>query len=133
MASFWALFMLAAYGILSSSFILILKGWLNSAGAGTDVWVDQVPILGEFGSATLVALVLQMIVGLVLYRLLSRPKTVDYLIETEEEMKRVVWPSWKDTWSGASAVIVTVVVMLLFLLAVDWVFLGAFQKIFGLG
>ena len=133
MAAFWALFLLTAYGTLSSSFILILKGWLTAAGAGTEVWVEQVPILGNFGPATLVALVLQAIIGLILYRLLSRPKTVDYLIETEEEMKRVVWPSWKDTWSGASAVIVTVLVMLFFLLAVDWVLLEAFQRIFRLG
>ncbi len=133
MAAFWALFLLTAYGTLSSSFILILKGWLTAAGAGTEVWVEQVPILGNFGSATLVALVLQAIIGLILYRLLSRPKTVDYLIETEEEMKRVVWPPWKDTWSGASAVIVTVLVMLFFLLAVDWVLLEAFQRIFRLG
>lgn len=133
MAAFWALFLLTAYGTLSSSFILILKGWLTAAGAGTEIWVEQVPILGNFGPATLVALVLQAIIGLILYRLLSRPKTVDYLIETEEEMKRVVWPSWKDTWSGASAVIVTVLVMLFFLLAVDWVLLEAFQRIFRLG
>jgi preprotein translocase SecE subunit len=92
-------------------------------------WFRQVPLLGEFGPATLVAVILQALVGLLIYRFLNRPKSVSYLVETEDEMRKVVWPSWKDTWSGASAVIVTVLVMLVFLVAVDALFLEAVQRI----
>ena len=59
-------------------------------------------------------------------------RTVDYLIETEAEMAKVVWPSWSDTRSGAVAVVVTVVIMLVFLWVVDTIFLEGFNRLFSL-
>ena len=92
------------------------------------VWMACGNEPGQAG--TLAGVVLQAIVGLILHRLLSRPKTVEYLIETEAEMIKVHWPSWKDTRTGTVAVIVTVMVMLLFLMAVDYIFLESFKRLF---
>ena len=131
MAAFWSLFLLAAYGILGG-FIHFTNGVLRDYGVDTTPWMRQVPLMGDFGVASLIAVILQLIVGLVLWRLLRRPKTVEYLIETEGEMRKVVWPSWKDTRTGAVAVIITVAIMLVFLLAVDAFFLEAFNRIFSL-
>ena len=47
-------------------------------------------------------------------------------------MAKVVWPSWKDTRTGAFAVVVTVVVMLVFLWVVDYIFLEGFRRLFSI-
>jgi len=131
MAAFWSLFLLTAYGVLGQ-FVHFANGFLASSGVDVTPWVKQVPLLGEFGPGSLVALGLQAVVGLLLYRWLSRPRVVDYLIETEAEMAKVVWPSWKDTRSGAAAVVVTVVIMLLFLWVVDRIYLEGFKRLFSI-
>ena len=64
-------------GILGSSF-----------GVDTSPWYRPVPIIGEFGPGALVALIVQAIIGFALYRVLNRPKIVDYLIETEVSSER---------------------------------------------
>jgi preprotein translocase SecE subunit len=132
MASFWSLFLLLAYGIFGGFVHTangVLEDWFE---VDISPWVTQVPLLGDFTPGTLAAVILQAIVALILHKILSRPKTVDYLIETEAEMIKVHWPSWKDTRTGTLAVILTVGVMLLFLMAVDWVFLEGFKRLFTL-
>lgn len=132
MVAFWSLFLLVAYGVLGSLPIEIKK-WMEDGlekGETVPVWVTEMPVLGDFGPPMVVALGIQAVVALLLYTWLSRPKTADYLIETEHEMRKVVWPSWKETRSGSAAVMVTVVIMLVFLLAVDAFLVEAFQRIF---
>lgn len=132
MAAFWGIFLLLAYGIFGG-FVHTANGLLQDwFKVDIKPWFTQVPLLGDFTPGTAAAVVLQAMVGLVLHRILSRPKTVDYLIETEAEMNKVHWPSWKDTRTGTIAVIVTVGVMLLFLMAVDWIFLEGFKRLFTL-
>jgi preprotein translocase SecE subunit len=130
MASFWCLFLILAYGIFGG-FVHFANGifgdWFEM---DTSPWFTQVPLLGDFTPGTLAGVVLQVIVGLLLHRLLSRPKTVEYLIETEAEMNKVHWPSWKDTRTGTVAVIITVMVMLLYLMAVDYICLESFKRLF---
>ena len=130
MAAFWSLFFLAAYGVLGSLPIQ-LKKWMGKDGWGYDVepWIEQMPVLGDFGLPTVIALGVQAVVAALLYKWLSRPKSADYLIETEQEMRKVVWPTWKETRTGSAAVMVTVVLLLVFLLAVDAFLVEAFARI----
>ena len=51
-----------------------------------------------------------------LYRWISKPKPTDFLLETDEEFKKVTWPSWTEAWNYSLLVIVFVV----FLAALLW-------------
>jgi len=129
MASFWGLFLLIGYGLLGG-FIHVLNGWLASWGFDTAKWTT-IPILGDFGIGATIALGLQLLVGFLIYRFLNRPKVADMLIETENELRKVVWPSWADTWAGTMAVVVTVVVLLVYLAVADWVYIQLFSGLLG--
>ena len=53
------------------------------------------------------------------YYLSNRPKTSDFLIETETEMKKVTWPTSREVFSATVVVIAVVVIMGAFLFGVD--------------
>lgn len=113
MASFWALFLLLAYGCLDGM-VVTLRSWFG----GDEAWAD-LPLVGEVDAAKLVSLATLALGGFLLSRYLNRPKTADLLIETENELKKVTWPSPSETWVGSVAVIVTVLIMLVFLFGSD--------------
>ncbi len=129
MAAFWALFLLSGYGILGG-FVHVLNGWLAHFQVDVKPWT-KLPILGDFGIGAAVSLVLQLLVGFLLYRFLNRPKVADMLIETETELRKVVWPSWADTWAGTMAVVVTVVVLLAYLAVADRFYIWFFSSVLG--
>jgi preprotein translocase SecE subunit len=129
MASFWGLFLLAGYGILGG-FVHVLNGWLARFGVDVKPWT-KVPILGDFGIGALSCVLLQLLVGWLIYRFLNRPKVADMLIETETELRKVVWPTWSDTWAGTMAVVATVVVLLAYLAVADRFYIWFFTSILG--
>lgn len=53
--------------------------------------------------------------------------------ESIAEAKRVVWPSWKETYQTTGIVVLFAVVMALFLWAVDSTLLFALNKLMGRG
>jgi preprotein translocase SecE subunit len=58
--------------------------------------------------------------GVYLY---NKPKVVDFLIDTEHELKnRVTWPSKKEEINASVVVVVTVIIMMAFIFAVDQAF-----------
>lgn len=135
MGAFWSLFLLSAYGVLGP-FVGFARRSLEALKVipeDAEPWVPHVPLLGEFHAGTLAAVILQAIITIILLRILRRPKVVDYLIETEHEMRKVTWPTWADTRNGSFAVVVTVVVMLLFLMLVDFLFLEGATALFARG
>jgi preprotein translocase SecE subunit len=61
-----------------------------------------------------------LIVGVWLF---NRPATADFLIDTESELKnKVTWPSRREEINASTVVVVTVIVLGIFILAVDSVF-----------
>ena len=101
--------------------------WASEWTPGATTWV--LPRIGmhqlawaEIGAAVL-------IVGFALlgYRTcFARPKTSDFLIETEIELRKVTWPAWKplfrwntELWGNTYVVIVVIVALALFLFAID--------------
>jgi len=60
-------------------------------------------------------------VGILIYRLLNKPRTVDFLLATEGEMKKVSWSSRKEIIGSTKVVIVTSFIMAGVLFAVDLV------------
>lgn len=54
---------------------------------------------------------------------LNYAKLADFLIETEVEMGRVIWPSRKEVMASSLVVIVTLLMMAALLYGADWVLL----------
>ena len=55
------------------------------------------------------------------YKQFNRPKTADFLIETENELKnKVTWPSKKEEISASVVVVVTVLILSVFIFGVDY-------------
>ena len=68
--------------------------------------------------------------GVFVLWLVNRPKTADFLIATEGEMKKVSWSSRKEIVGSTKVVIVTTFIMAGILFAVDIVFRLAFGWLF---
>ena len=61
-----------------------------------------------------------LILGVWLY---NRPRTADFLIDSENELKnKVTWPSRKEEVNASLVVVVTVVIMLTFVFLIDITF-----------
>ena len=129
MSAFWAIFLLLAHGCLGSAGLATtLRGWFPSWGAA---WTDRQPLLGDVDFAKLVAVVVLVAGGVFLYRILNRPRVADMLIETESELRKVTWPTGAETSAGALAVLVTVVVLLFYLFAVDYLLAALLPGLMG--
>ncbi len=65
--------------------------------------------------------------GFIMFWLVNRPKTADFLIATEGEMKKVSWSSKKEVIGSTKVVIVTTFIMAALLFLVDFVFAKMFK------
>jgi preprotein translocase subunit SecE len=78
----------------------------------------------QFGVPTL------LLIGLayVMFRfVVNRPKTADFMIATESEMKKVSWSSRKEVVGSTKVVIVTTFILAVILFGVDFLFALIFQ------
>ena len=82
------------------------------------------PLL-QFGIPVLVLMVLAVLMLWVV----NRPKSADFLIATEGEMKKVSWSSRKEVTGSTKVVIVTTLIMSSALYGVDVLFTWLFQKL----
>lgn len=77
-------------------------------------WVKSVPLLGHLSPYNTVAIVVVLLGVLGLHLVLNRPSAVDLLIDTEQELKKVSWPSRREVQSATLVVsLVTFTVALL--------------------
>lgn len=80
--------------------------------------------------ATAIALGFCAVVALITWYLVGvRPGSVDFLIATESEMKKVTWSSRKEIWGATKVVIGMVVLIAVGLFVVDLGFAWFFWKI----
>lgn len=103
-----------AYGIgalLIGFGAIRLFATVNRPGVG--VLSPDLPVIGALSIAKVVAFAVGVAGLLGLHYVLNRPKSVDLLIETEAEMRRVSWPTMKQVWNAT-----LVVAFVSFLLAV---------------
>jgi preprotein translocase subunit SecE len=136
MAAFWSVFAFWAYGCYR--FRITLQGWLAvwfpaprfHPGFGEGDFV-QVPLIGGINLATMVALVVFAIGTWLIHRILNRPKIADLLIETENELRKVTWPSREETLTASLVVIATVVILVAYLWVVDIVLLSITRRVMG--
>ena len=81
------------------------------------------PPLVRFGLPTVVVLA----AGLLLFWFVNRPKSADFLIATESEMKKVSWSSKKEIVGSTKVVIVFTFILAALLFTVDVAFAWLFR------
>ncbi len=69
-------------------------------------------------------------ISLLTFWIVNRPRSADFMIATEGEMKKVSWSSRKEIIGGTKVVIATTFILAIMLLAVDMAF-GFFFKAIG--
>ena len=125
MAAFWSLTILALWGARALN---IQLGVLSKA-LGTRFGEDakgqngmNIPILNiPLTPAFLIASFVGVASVFLLYRWLEKPKTADLLIDTESELRKVTWPTFKDVVSSSLVVIFCVLFLMVFLAGSDLV------------
>ena len=84
----------------------------------------------HFFIRTLVPVVVLLACAYLIFWLVGRsPGTVDFMIATEGEMKKVNWSTRKEIWGATKVVIVTVLALSFILFVVDIVFIVVFSTI----
>ena len=80
--------------------------------------------------ATAGAIVIGGVITYIMYLLVFvKPKTVDFLIATEGEMKKVNWSTRREVVGSTTAVIVTAIVIAVFCFGIDRAFFWFFAQI----
>lgn len=143
--AFWVLVVLIVWGGQS------LYTWLVNGGFGWE-WMGgawqwpakliledknpldgySIPVLDQrFNWGFVVSWGLVALACLWLYRFLNRPRSADFLIETDTEFKKVTWPTRKDAWNSSLIVVVFVLMLTAFLVFSDKIIAWVFDLVMG--
>ncbi len=128
MAAFWVLLLFIVYGCLSLRYGLDGIRWLPASFKAA---FASIPVVGDLTINVLIAYFL--VPGgsaLFLHRKLNQPKYADFLIETEQELRKVHWPTFNETKSASIVVIVCVLVLAGILFGADYLFGNLFRRLF---
>ena len=97
---------------------------------GAELFADM-PVFGGPLSWKFLLCVAICVAGIVLIRrYLARPGTVDTLIETEQEMKKVSWPTRDESMNATSVVILVSIVLTVTLVFFDLVLTRLLEFVF---
>ena len=94
------------------------------------VLVEDLPVIGDLTGYKLIAVGLFSISMLIVHLILNRPAMVDLLIDTEQEMKKVSWPSKREVQSATIVVVIVTFVIATMLFGFDELLHALFQLIF---
>jgi len=76
------------------------------------VWIEEMPVVEWAVTPAAVLALVTFLVGLASIQMfLNRPKVADLLVETEAELRKVTWPTFKDTASASLVVLLTVAIL----------------------
>jgi preprotein translocase SecE subunit len=96
--------------------------------------IVTVPRLGLSITWALIIAVVVVILGCAAVTwVLNRPRSVDLLVDTEAEMRRVSWPSRQEAWNSSLIVVITVIVLMALLFFYDFALNSILNLIFGAG
>ena len=103
-----------------------LGGWFF-----TEMISPGVPILGDIDVRKVVAILVGAGGLFGLHALLNRPRSVDLMIETEQEMRKVSWPTIDEVWNATLVVILVTAVFAFTMSIFDHGIRKVFFLIFG--
>jgi preprotein translocase SecE subunit len=78
--------------------------------------------LGDGGAELRSARIFALVYGLFTYYLMNRPQSVDFLIATDSEMKKVNWTSRKELMGSTKVVILFMFIIAIFVFVMDLLF-----------
>ena len=97
---------------------VLMAYWLSEVLAGTPIVLQYVlPLVVAAGAAA------------VMFLVINRQRTADFLIATEGEMKKVSWSSRREIVGSTKVVIFTTFALAILLFVVDFLFSRFFVKI----
>ena len=106
----------------------------NTVGRGVGLPVadalGDLPVIGAFTWMKLISLGVFLAGMLLVHLWLNKPGSADLLIDTEQEMRKVSWPSWPEVKSASLVVVVVTFVFGMSLYAFDKALQGLFSFIF---
>jgi preprotein translocase subunit SecE len=107
-----------------------LAGGVIVLGGAYWLWENLTAYLGIY-ARTGIAIVPVVILGLLLFRWTClRPPTVDFLVDTEGEMKKVNWPSRREVM-GSTWIVIACILLFVGLLWVADLLFSSFFKFVG--
>lgn len=115
-------------GVLLFLGVRSLFGALYREGSG--VLLADVPVVGDVTWLKVICLLVFVFGGWGVHQLLNRPASVDLLIDTEQELKKVSWPSWGEVKNATLVVSLVTVVMGAILFWADELLMLLFRFIF---
>jgi preprotein translocase subunit SecE len=129
MASFWSIVMLLLFGcyFLHTTLTTYVSA-LDKPFGGLSIPIVSIRLTGSF----LISALLFLGGTFWIYTFMQKPKTADFLIDVEAELRKVTWPTGQEVVNASIVVVVTVVVLMGFLAGADYV-IGQFVQrlIFG--
>ena len=96
---------------------LRLFGTINRPGE--NVLVSDLPVIGSISIYAVIALAVVALGMFLVHLLLNRAGTVDLLIETEQELKKVSWPSRREVRNATMVVVLVTFTMATMLYGFD--------------
>ena len=98
---------------------------------GENVFISKLPVIGDLSLYKIIAVVV-FGVGLLLSHLfLNRASLVDLMIDTEQEMKKVSWPSRAEVQSSSIVVVVVTFILAMVLFGFDNLLQWLFRLVLG--
>jgi len=106
------------------TFVGVMVVALGGAVALSKYFVGSQPLV-QFGVPSLAVAA----IGVLTFWIVNRPKSADFLIATEGEMKKVSWSSRKEIVGSTKVVIVTTLILAALLYGVDFVLAVLFDSL----
>lgn len=101
-----------------TTYVSVMAVGLAGAAVLSDKLSAYAPVWVQFGVPVLLIAAL----GMFMFWMVNRPKSADFLIATEGEMKKVSWSSRKEIIGSTKVVIVATFIMAVVLYGVDAIF-----------
>jgi preprotein translocase subunit SecE len=115
--------------------VLVVFGAFSLYGAinvpNQNVIAAAVPIVGDITMYKVIAAVVGIAGLLGLHLLLNRPRSVDTMVETEQEMRKVSWPTGKEVWNATIIVAFVTILLAVLMWGLDVVLRKLFLLFFG--
>src|SRR5688572_14293470 len=83
------------------------------------ILVEGLPVLGDLSAYKVTAIVLASVGLLATWWFLNRPKNAELLIETEQELRKVSWPTLPEVWNATVIVALVTVTLALTMFGLD--------------
>ena len=108
-----------------------IRLYATLGGPFLEIVAPGVPVVGDVSVRKVVALIVGAGGLFALHPLLNRPRSVDLMIETEQEMRKVSWPTLPEVWNATLVVILVTAVFALTMSLFDKALRAIFFLIFG--